>query len=97
MAQSFAFSNDQDRRGDLEVCRATLGGTGDDQRSPTRAKRARRRLTRRIVVVIVMGRDIMGESASVKERLPPIYKSAKRPEFSGDPLAFCTNGWYNGL
>jgi len=70
MAQSFAFSNDQDRRGDLEVCRATLGGTGDDQRSPTRAKRARRRLTRRIVVVIVMGRDIMGESASVKERLP---------------------------
>jgi hypothetical protein len=38
MAQSFAFlNNDEDRRGDLEVCRATLGGTGDDQRSPTRA------------------------------------------------------------
>jgi len=49
------------------VCRATLGGTGDDQRPPTRAKQARRRLTRRIVVVIVMGRDIMGQKASVKE------------------------------
>jgi hypothetical protein len=54
MAQSFAFSNGEDRRGDLEVCRASLGGTGDDQRSPTRAREARRRLTRRIVVVIVM-------------------------------------------
>jgi hypothetical protein len=51
----------------LEVCRATLGCTGDDQRPPTRAKQARRRLTRRIVVVIVMGRDIMGQKASVKE------------------------------
>jgi hypothetical protein len=60
MTQSFAFSNDEDWRGDLEVCRATLGGTGDDQRSPTRARRARRRLLRRMVVVIVIGGDIMG-------------------------------------
>jgi len=60
MAQSFAVLNSEDRRGDLEVCRATLGGTGDDQRSPTRAKRARRRLLRRIVVVIVMAGHIMG-------------------------------------
>jgi len=67
MAQSFAFSNDEDRRGDLEVCRATLGGTGDDQRSPTRAKRARRRISRRIVVVIVMAGHIMGQKAEVKE------------------------------
>jgi hypothetical protein len=51
----------------LEVCRATLGGTGDDQRSPTRAKRARRRLLRRIVVVIVMGGDITAHRAGVKE------------------------------
>jgi hypothetical protein len=49
------------------VCRAILGGTGDDQRPSTRAKRARRRSMRRIVVVIVMGRDIMGQKASVKE------------------------------
>jgi len=49
------------------VCRATLGGTGDDQRSPTRAKRARRRLSRRIVVVIVMTGDIKARRAGVKE------------------------------
>jgi hypothetical protein len=42
------------------VCRANLGGTGDDQRSPTRAKQARRRIKPRIVVVIVMGGDIIG-------------------------------------
>jgi hypothetical protein len=54
MAQSFAFSNGEDRRGDLGVCRATLGGTGDDQRSPTRAREARRRISRRMVVVIDM-------------------------------------------
>jgi hypothetical protein len=67
MAQSFAVSNGEDRRGDLKMCRATLGGTGDDQRSPTRAKRARRRLLRRIVVVIVMGGDITAHRAGVKE------------------------------
>jgi len=38
----------------VEVCRGTLGGTDDDQRSPTRAERARRRILRRIAVVIVM-------------------------------------------
>jgi hypothetical protein len=54
MAQSFAFSNGKDRRGGFGVCRATLSGTGDDQRSPTRARVARRRSLRRIVVVIVM-------------------------------------------
>jgi hypothetical protein len=67
MAQSFAFSNGEDWRGDLGVCRATLGGTGDDQRSPTRAKRARRRLSRRIVVVIVMAGHITAHRAVVKE------------------------------
>jgi hypothetical protein len=50
------------------VCRATLGGTGDDQRPPTRAKQARRRLTRRIVVVIVMAGDIKVRQAGVKAR-----------------------------
>jgi hypothetical protein len=49
------------------MCRATLGGTGDDQRSPTRAKQARRRISRRIVVMIVMGRDIKVQMAEVKE------------------------------
>jgi hypothetical protein len=67
MAQSFAFSNGEDRRGDLGVCRATLGGTGDDQRSPTRAKRARRRISRRVVVVIVMAGHITAHRAGVKE------------------------------
>jgi hypothetical protein len=42
------------------VCRVTLGGTGDDQRSPARAKQARRRIKRRIAVMIVMGGDIIG-------------------------------------
>jgi hypothetical protein len=67
MAQSFAFSNGEDRRGDLEVCRATLGGTGVDQRPPTRAREARRRISRRIVVVIVMPGHIKGRRAGVKE------------------------------
>jgi hypothetical protein len=67
MAQSFAFSDGEDRRGDLEVCRATLGGTGDDQQSPTRAERARRRISRRIAVVIVMAGDITARRAGVKE------------------------------
>jgi hypothetical protein len=58
MAQSFAFLSDEDRRGNWEVCRATLGGTGDDQRSPARTEQARRRISRQIVIVIVMGRDI---------------------------------------
>ena len=39
------------------MCRAILGGTGDDQRSPTRAEEARRRISRRIVVV-TMADDI---------------------------------------
>jgi len=60
MAQSFAVLATRTGAEDLEVCRATLGGTGDDQRPPTRAERARRRLSRRIVVVIVIGGDIMG-------------------------------------
>jgi hypothetical protein len=67
MAQSFAFSDGEDRRGDLEVCRATLGGTGDDQQSPTRAEQARRRISRRIAVVIVMAGDITARRAGVKE------------------------------
>jgi hypothetical protein len=54
MAQSFAVLSDEDQRGNWEVCRASLGGTGDDQRSPTRTERARRRISRRIVVMIVM-------------------------------------------
>jgi hypothetical protein len=67
MAQSFAFSNGEDRRGELKVCRATLGGTGDDQRSPTRAREARRRLSRRMVGVIVMAGHITAHRAGVKE------------------------------
>jgi hypothetical protein len=67
MAQSFAFYNDEDRRGNVGVCRATLGGTGDDQRSPTRAREARRRLSRRVVVVIVMAGHIKACRARVKE------------------------------
>jgi len=68
MAQSFAFSiTTRTGAGDLEVCRATLGGTGDDQRSPARTEQARRRLTRRVVVVTIMGRDIKARWAGVKE------------------------------
>jgi hypothetical protein len=51
----------------LEVCRATLGGTGDDQRSPTRAREARRRISRRVVVVIIMAGHITARQAEVKE------------------------------
>src|SRR5437899_6109531 len=79
MAQSFAVLSDEDRRGNWEVCRATLGGTGDDQRSPTRAERARRRLSRRMVVVIVMGGDIMGEMAEVKEGKPTMLMTKRKP------------------
>src|SRR5438132_4172098 len=85
MAQSFAFSNDEDRRGDLEVCRATLGGTGDDQRSPTRAEWARRRLSRRMVVVIVMGGDIEARRAGVKEGLSPNYSKSPKPAQRSNP------------
>jgi hypothetical protein len=67
MAQSFAFSYGEDRRGDLEVCRATLGGTGDDQRPATRARKARRRLLLRIMISIVMARHIKARRAGVKE------------------------------
>jgi hypothetical protein len=59
MAQSFAVRATKIGRM-MGKCRATLGGTGDDQRSPVRTERARRRISRRIVSMIVMGRDIIG-------------------------------------
>jgi toxin HigB-1 len=68
MAQSFAVIATRIGAGDWEMCRATLGGTGDDQRSPARAEQARQRISRRVAVMIVMGRDIKARWAGVKER-----------------------------